>query len=58
MLLKRKLHELHAYIFQHNQSIHVTAGMTVMSLSARTPTEDKCGQGFSMLNHVKPKIIM
>jgi len=34
VLLKRKLHELHSYVSQHNQSIHVTVGMPVMSLSA------------------------
>jgi hypothetical protein len=57
VLLKGKLHEPCAYTFQHNQSIHLTAGMAVMSLSASL-LEDKCGQGLSMPNHVEPNIIM
>ena len=40
---------------QHNQSIHMTDGVTVMSLSASPPTLDKSSHGLCMPHHVKPK---
>ena len=42
---------------QLNQSIHVTGGMTVMSISASPPTLDKSGHGMCMSHRVKPKNI-
>jgi len=42
---------------QRNQSIHVTGGMTVMSLFATPPALDKNGHELYMSHRVKPKVL-
>jgi hypothetical protein len=41
----------------HNQSSHVTGGMTVLSLSA-SPQHSRCEHGLCSPCHVKPNIVM
>ena len=42
---------------QHNESIHMTGGMTVMALFATPPKLDKSSHGLCMSHCIKPKSI-
>ena len=46
-----------AWLYRRYQSIHMTDGMTVMSLFATPPTLDKTGHGLCTSHCVKPKSI-
>jgi len=58
MLLKRQLHDTCYYIANTTSTydVHVTDGVTILSLSASLYTENKWGQGVSMSNRTKPII--
>jgi hypothetical protein len=45
------------WLYQHNQSVHVTDGMTVTSLSESLQYKTSVAIGSSMPNCDKPKII-